>query len=368
MKPAGDALTAPRITFGMIVLNGEPFTRYNLRSIYPWAHQIVVVEGACKAAAAVADARGHSTDGTLDVLRRFQAEEDPEKKLVIVTAEDQGHPDGFWPGEKHEMSQAYAKRTTGNYLWQVDVDEFYREQDMPRIVEILRQGADTVTFPTYSFWGGLQVVDDGEFMRAHKGREFHRLFRWGAGFTYATHRPPTVVDEQGRDLRSLRRIGAMEMEKQGIYMYHYSMLLPKQVREKCSYYSRVDWVALQRMEQWADETFFQLTDLFRVSNMLSTPLSWLEEYRGSHPRQILEMVNAVGAGQHPNVELRATEDILRIIRTPRYRLGRFVRKGWVRFGIPVRSAGVSLAVRMLRDTWLGRWRRRRRARHAELRP
>src|SRR3546814_12365174 len=31
----------PRITFGMIVLNGEPFLRYNLRSLYPYAHQII---------------------------------------------------------------------------------------------------------------------------------------------------------------------------------------------------------------------------------------------------------------------------------------------------------------------------------------
>ena len=35
----------PRISFGIIVLNGEPFTRYNLRALYPFAHQIIVAEG-----------------------------------------------------------------------------------------------------------------------------------------------------------------------------------------------------------------------------------------------------------------------------------------------------------------------------------
>ena len=40
-----------RITFGIIVLNGEPFVRYNLRAIYPFAHQIIVAEGASKKAA-----------------------------------------------------------------------------------------------------------------------------------------------------------------------------------------------------------------------------------------------------------------------------------------------------------------------------
>jgi len=35
-----------RITFGMIVLNGEPCVLYNLRALYPFAHEIIVVEGA----------------------------------------------------------------------------------------------------------------------------------------------------------------------------------------------------------------------------------------------------------------------------------------------------------------------------------
>ncbi len=98
-----------RITFGMIVLNGEPFVRYNLRSLYPWAHQIIVVEGACRTARAVATPDGHSTDGTLRSLQRFQAEEDPEKKVLVVHARDEGLEDGFWP-EKTEMCQAFARR------------------------------------------------------------------------------------------------------------------------------------------------------------------------------------------------------------------------------------------------------------------
>ena len=44
----------PKITFGIIVLNGEPFTRYNLRALYLFAHQIIVVEGASPMAAHMA--------------------------------------------------------------------------------------------------------------------------------------------------------------------------------------------------------------------------------------------------------------------------------------------------------------------------
>ena len=62
----------PKVTFGIIVLNGEPFTRYCLRSLYPFAHEILVVEGAAPAAAKVATPDGHSTDGTLETLYRFK--------------------------------------------------------------------------------------------------------------------------------------------------------------------------------------------------------------------------------------------------------------------------------------------------------
>ncbi|MCA0341569.1 MAG: glycosyltransferase family 2 protein [Proteobacteria bacterium] len=104
----------PKITFGIMVLNGEPFVPYTLRSLYPFAHEIIVVEGAAPAAAAIATADGHSADGTLADLHRFKTAEDPEGKLTIITAEDEGYPNGFWPGEKHEQSRAYAKRATGN--------------------------------------------------------------------------------------------------------------------------------------------------------------------------------------------------------------------------------------------------------------
>lgn len=318
-----------RITFGMIVLNGEPFTLYNLRSIYQWAHQIVVVEGACLAASSVATEDGHSSDGTLDVLRRFKLEEDPENKVNIVTAEDEGHPNGFWPGEKHEMSQAYAKRVTGNFLWQVDVDEFYRTEDMPAIISLLKSGVDAVTFPTYSFWGGLDFLENGEYFIAHRASEFARLFAWGLSYTYSTHRPPTVLDQDNVDTRNKKWIRASQLRKSNIYMYHYSMLLPKQVMEKCSYYSKVNWASFQELEQYAEEVFFALKKPFAVCNSLHCPLSWIESFHGSHPNQIMNMINNVQLGMHAGIELRNTEDISLLLKSPSYIIGKLLRRIWV---------------------------------------
>ena len=310
----------PRITFGVIVLNGEPFTRYTLRSLYPFAHEIVVVEGAAPAAHNIATADGHSRDGTLAELRRFKAEEDPEGKVTIVTAEDDGHVDGWWQGEKDEQSRAYAKRATGDYLWQVDIDEFYRAEEMARVVDMLRDDSTitAVTFKQLTFWGGLGYRTDGWYLR-RGATYYHRLFRWGPGYEYAAHRPPTVLDSRGRDLRDGHWISGERLARQGIHLYHYSLLLPKQVIEKCDYYGNLTRLKRPAAVAWAQDAFLRLGRPYRVHNVYDFP-SWLERYKGPHPEQVTRMVEDLAADR-PG-ELRDTADIERLLGAWWYPLGR----------------------------------------------
>lgn len=181
-------MNAPRISFGIIVLNGEPFLRYNLRALYPHAHQIIVAEGASPLAAHAATPDGHSIDGTLEELRRFQREEDPENKLIVVTAEDEGLPNGFWPGEKDQQSRAYAQRASGDWLWQIDIDEFYQPADIERVKDYLARNPETtcLTFRAHHFWGGFDYeLRGGLFYHPRFQGElwgvYRRLFKWGPG-------------------------------------------------------------------------------------------------------------------------------------------------------------------------------------------
>lgn len=312
----------PRITFGLIVLNGEPFVRYNLRALYPFAHQIIVVEGAVPAAANVATPDGHSTDGTLTTLRNFKTSEDPEDKLIIVTAEDEGYPNGFWPGEKHEQSQAYARRATGDYLWQVDVDEFYHPEDIHTIWALLGNQPDiaAVSFKMITFWGGFDYLTDGWYLR--QGAEiYHRLFKWGPGYRYVTHRPPTVYDAYNQDLRTKKWIHGYELAQRGILLYHYSLVFPRQVKEKCEYYRSAPWAQRVKAHQWAQTSFLGLTHPYRVHNVYDYP-SWLEYFDGEHPPQIKALRADVESGRL-NVELRQTDDIERLLASPVYALGRW---------------------------------------------
>jgi hypothetical protein len=310
----------PRITFGIIALNAQPFLEHNLRALYPYAHQLIVVEGAAKAAASLADDEGHSTDDTLMMLKRFQEHEDPEDKLFIVSAQDEGYTDGFWP-EKKEMSQAYARRATGDWLWQVDSDEFYRIKDLQAIIErlITDPNLTTVSFPYYEFFGGFDYLITGKWHLAEHTR-FHRLFRWGRGYHYASHRPPTVLDEVGRDLRSLGWEPNPESEGRPIHLYHYSYVLPKQAKQKVGYYANVDWTDQFRANQrWLEERYFGLKQPLFLGEKSWPILQWLERFTGKHPQPIDELRTSIEGGA-VRVDLRPVEDIEHLLRSPYYRL------------------------------------------------
>jgi hypothetical protein len=312
------------VTFGMIVLNGMPFLPYNLRALYPYAHQIIVVEGAAPGAAAAPD--GHSLDGTLEELRRFAADEDPEGKLIVVTAEDERHPDGFWTGEKDEQSRAYAARATGDYLWQVDVDEFYLPTDMESVLDLLASEppVTAVTFPTMTFWGAPWCAVDGWFLRRGNG-DYHRLFKWGPGYSYARHRPPTVVDDQGRDTRDGRWLDGSEMRRRGIAMHHFSLLLPRQVRDKVDYYA--NWkVDARRLlgRRWLADSYLSLRRPYHVHNVYQFP-SWLQRYDGAQPPEIERMMATLASDGRPG-ELRAMADVELLLQSQSYAVGRLLLK------------------------------------------
>jgi hypothetical protein len=311
-------VAGPRITFGIIVLNGEPFTRYLLRELYPFAHQIVVVEGACPGA--VATDEGHSTDGTLDVLARFKEEEDPDDKLVVVTR------DGGW-SEKTEQSQAFAERATGDYLWVCGVDEFYTPDMLVTVARRLseRPEIDVLSFGQITFWGGIDYIADTYFLHRGWWRDgAARVFRWGDGYRYLRHRPELIVDPRGRDLRDGVWLRRKQTERWGVRMLHYSLVFPRQVIDKCSYYQAASWVRQERALEWAEHNWRRLEHPFRVHNVYDSP-SWLERYEGPQPPQIVAMMDDIQEGR-VQVESREVDDIERLLSSPRYRTARGVVK------------------------------------------
>jgi len=243
------------------------------------------------------------------------------------------------------MSQAYAKRATGEVLWQIDVDEFYKPEDMENVIRKLSQSNEirAVSFNCLYFWGGLGYVMDGFSFRTGD-QTIHRVFTWDRDSRYTSHRPPTVVDGAGRDLKSLRWLSDVETKKMGIHLYHYDMILPKQAANKSSYYSNVDWHTLghKRVLEWKQRVFDRLERPFHIYTIY-THLSWLKRYRGAHPPAVERMVRDIQAGLWPGSELRRTDDIEAVLESWRFRLLLPFVKVWA--SIQVWAYGQKLVIR-----------------------
>ena len=172
----------------MIVVNGEPFIKYNLENLYPHAHEILIVEGAVEKYKHAATSDGHSLDDTVKIIREFP---DPENKIKLIQC------NGFWP-EKDEMSNAYMERCTGDYIWQIDVDEFYHPEDIEKVRQFLIDNPDVtrIDIQTINFWHSFKAIMQGASY-CFGADKFRRIFKFKPGYRFKTHRPPTVMDSDG---------------------------------------------------------------------------------------------------------------------------------------------------------------------------
>ena len=310
----------PLITFGIIVLNGEPFLHYNLRSIYPYAHQIIIVEGAVRSASKNATPDGHSRDGTLENIYRFKDKEDKEDKVQIISR------DGFW-NEKDEMSVVYAQKATGKFLWQIDVDEFYHSEDIEKVIDIIGKDPSVsgLSFCWKNFWGGFNYLANGWEYSDHLNRMngIRRVFRWSQNYKYISHRPPTVVDDKNRNLCEMNWLGPDATSKFGIYCYHYGMVFPGQAKEKTQYYLNM-WESHKGMKVWYRDTYCQLKNPFSILHGMKPP-SWLTRFKDEHPHSVRQLMNDIRTGK-VNVEVRGTEDIENLLNSTWYQIFTFILK------------------------------------------
>ena len=261
-----------RITAGMIVLNGEPFIECSLRAMYEFADEIIVVEGAVENAMVAANPDGSSTDRTVEIVRNLP---DPDGKITLIQ--------GRWK-DKLEQSNAYMERATGDYVWQVDSDEMYLPDDLAAVRRMLEDDPQItmVTFYCRPFWHNLHTQLVGPPWETI----YHRIFKRVPGAHFTTHRPPTVVGEDGTNLAEIRLVRANETRRRGIFMFHYSFVDAGQVKRKIAYYRRLgltcagppDWYDRVYMG-WLDDP----ADVEEQYGTYTTGGGWTMPYDGPHP-------------------------------------------------------------------------------------
>jgi len=269
-----------KISFGMIVFNAQSTLPKNmlgacLGNVYDVAHEILISEGAVRphggnnGDATWASDDGRSTDGTLEFLRSYP---DPHNKIKIFTKE------GYWDG-KLEMCNAYAKEATGDYVWQLDSDEFYKKSDMEKIIRYLENNQETESVHFYAnhFWGDWRhCCDEISGTKWANQIPWMRIFKNSAGSSWQSHAPPIYQNSAGN---SMNRIvwGRDSTLSFGIKMYHYGYVVRSQASFKQRYYNNSTLVNL--WDRWQEDSSIPL-----VNGDKSTP------FVGTHPDIIYKLM------------------------------------------------------------------------------
>ncbi len=269
-----------KITFGMIVFNAitnlpKDMLVSCVLNLYDVAHEILIVEGATKASTHYFDGDttkftddGKSTDDTIEVLRNIP---DPLNKIKIIES------NGFWNG-KTEMCNAWAEIATGDYIWQIDSDEFYHQSDIIKMKNILEtEKPDAVYFNAYHFFGGFEhCIDERSYPEWASGPWF-RLFRNEPGNSrWISHEPP--VYSCGSTICNQAHLLDQHFTKsQDIKMYHYSYVTYEQIEFKSDFFRNQYY-----KEAW--ESFKNNKD-FKPFN------STVYKFEGEHPEIIKKTYN-----------------------------------------------------------------------------
>lgn len=288
-----------KLTFGMIVLNGDFFLRQVLESIYPFAHKICIAEGPVK----YWRDQGvmYSTDDTLYILRSFP---DPQNKIVI---ESRGYL------EKDDQCRAWFDRVPQDtdYVFCVDSDEVHRREDIEKLIAYLeKEKPVTVGFKSDTFYGGFDRVIGG-FERDHS---FKRVLKFEPGCHYLTHRQPTLANKKGIpiDQSGLNITGNQLYQATGITMPHYSYVSPKGVYEKLKYYESAVISKGNCIPNYFKDVFVPWVTFNQTGNYLKR--EWKEkEWKGVQefiPSKRGEAYTIPFTGEHPDVIKRDMNELV----------------------------------------------------------
>jgi hypothetical protein len=250
-----------KISFGIIVVDGMPFMKHQLRLIYPHAHEIIICEGGDDTWEGRLGYR-HSQDGTVDFIKSFP---DPDKKITLIQT--------AWKDKNH-MCHEYSRWASGEIVWHIDVDEFVDPAHFPYLISLFeRHGEyDAMAIPQIVFWGDTETIIGAQF---GPGPEWS--WEWpGVDRIYRT-RPGTCIHhipERGyydpikEQVTPVRHFPGEVLGDEGIYTYHFSYVLPRSVEAKMKYYNeRVqnciddDWYRnvfmrfRENREHWIDSHF-----------------------------------------------------------------------------------------------------------------
>jgi len=242
-----------KLSVGMIVFNTvstlpEKMMELCVQSIYPYAHEIILVEGATSASnghywdgdTSTFTKDGRSNDGTLDVLRRLES----LNKVKVI------YGFNYWPG-KTTMCNCYSRIANGTHILHLDSDEFYHPEDMEKIIHHLEANPQLSQIDFYAnhFWGGWNYCIDEREKGWGNDPPWRRIFKHTPGKSYwLSHEPPVYLN-QGLPTYSMQVCNRDETLAMGIKLFHYGYVHYPQIDFKTKFYRNEQYPILWRKFQ-----------------------------------------------------------------------------------------------------------------------
>ena len=283
-----------KISYITIVLNGMPFLQYCLESMLPFAHEIIIIEGGVPNCMFAANEDGSSKDGTVEFLQKFSSD---KSNVKIIQ--------GKWKS-KCEMQNAALKHATGDYVWLVDSDEFYRKPDIERMIQILQKDSTItqVNFILYHFWKGFDYIFDCPELFTSP-YECRRIFKNYPGASFSTHRPPTMIwPGYDKSVGNMNTLGGLAVRELGIDLLHYSYVLFEQVKQKQEFYGRMTSQIILGVDRriWYKECFEKWTPENReeiekkYSIWMGNHHTKTKPFTGTHPNVMSDFIKGYKYG------------------------------------------------------------------------
>ncbi|MFB2970925.1 glycosyltransferase family 4 protein [Aerosakkonema sp. BLCC-F183] len=287
-----DSLLYPPVHFFTIVLNGQPFIRYQIEIFnqLPFKWHWHIVEGVADlkhdtawslqlGGKITADIHynGRSNDGTTEYLDEL-TQLYPEKITVYRKPESV-----FWNGKREMVNAPLVNIQEECLLWQVDVDELWTVEQLCTARQIFIKNPDKTAafYWCWYFVGENLIISSRNCYGQNPQQDWLRTWRYKPGYFWAAHEPPILVEPlpngQYRNIAAVNPFLHQETEKEGLIFQHFAYVTINQLQFKEQYYGYknavIKWKELQKNQIFP----VLLRDYFswvKDETMVDTAQSW----------------------------------------------------------------------------------------------
>ena len=279
------------VSYAMNVLNGEPFIWYQLHSIYEFAHEIIIVEGAYDKFRHAANGF-RSKDKTIEIIEQFP---DPCKKIKLIKK-------NYFYDDRVGMCNEFMNQLTGDILWQIDVDEFYARTTHDYVKHLFESDdlLDQISFNFFDYYRGFEHIISGYASSLIDVVRVHRIY---PGLMWSSQRPPTLA-LNGKIFKPRKSLNGQQMRAHGHFMHNATMIFDGQVADKFTYYSKMWPKGIQEFNNWYISSWMNFEQKFSVAG-LKDSLTYVLPRKHTLPETLLLMQSDIYNGNLSGYQLNS---------------------------------------------------------------